>query len=259
MSYVYKEFHNSKEIDAFFDLLNKELAFPIEEWHKEKGLVLYGYIDNMEHRLPNYSMLCFGKTMTPDEIASLPKVGIFASIKSYGSSKKYKGLRDIHGNVILDTQYEEILPLCEYDNDLILLVKKSGLYGLVKCLSNGNEVKVIVPPRYDKIFDAQEFTIGFVENGLVGFMDLEGNIVIPPIFQDLEGNNIFVNGKAEILRAGKHSIAYYINHYGNYVQDAYDYGNSSDHNLGTMYYPYGDLPDSSDAYEGDDSNRWNTD
>ena len=46
---------------------------------------------------------------------------------------------------------------------------------------------------------------------------------------------------------------------GNFVEDAYEYDNISDHNLGTGYYPYGDLPSSSDAYEGDNSNRWNTD
>ena len=28
---------------------------------------------------------------------------------------------------------------------------------------------------------------------------------------------------------------------------------------GTGYYPYGELPDALDAYEGDESNRWNTD
>ena len=79
------------------------------------------------------------------------------------------------------------------------------------------------------------------------------------LFQDIEGNNIFCNGKAEVLGMGKLSIPYYINHYGNFVEDAYEYDNISDHNLGTGYYPYGDLPSSSDAYEGDNSNRWNTD
>lgn len=259
MNYEYKGFNTTSEIDRFFELLNKELFLPIVEWHKEKGLVLYGYIDKSENKLPNHAWICFGKTITPDEVDSIPKVGIFSTIKSYGSSKKYIGLKDIRGKIILSNQYEEILPLCEYDYDVILRVKRDGKYGLAKVFSNGDEAKIIAPTRYEKIFDAQEYTIGFVENGAVGFMDLEGNIVIQPMFQDIDGNNIFINGKAEILRIGNNTIPYYINHHGNYVQDAYDSDDISEHNLGTGYYPYGDLPDSSNTYEGDDSNRWNTD
>ena len=259
MNYEYKRFNTASEIDKFFEKLNKELFLPIDEWHKEKGLVLYGYIDKSENRLPNHSLICYGKTITPEEADSIPKIGIFATIKSYGSSKKYIGLKDVRGKIILNNQYEEILPLCEYDDDVILLVKRNGKYGLVKVPSNGDEAKIIAPTRYDKIFDAQEYTIGFVEDGAVGFMDLEGNIVIKPMFKDIDGNNIFIDGKAEILRIENNSIPYYINHYGNYVQDAYEYGDVSGHNLGTGYYPYGDLPSSSDAYEGDEPNRWNTD
>lgn len=259
MNYEYKRFDTESEIDQFFEQLNKELFLPIDEWHKEKGLMLYGYIDKSGNRLPNNSWICFGKTITPEEVDSTPKAGIFATIKSYGSSKKYIGLKDIRGKIILNNQYEDILPLCEYDYDVIFLVKRNDKYGLVKVFSNGDEAKIIAPTRYEKIFDAQEYTIGFVENGAVGFMDLEGNIVIQPMYQDIDGNNIFINGKAEILRIGKDSIPYYINHYGNYVQDATEYDDISEHNLGTGYYPYGDLPDSSDAYESNDSNRWNTD
>lgn len=259
MSYVYKEFQNETEIDAFFERLNEEIYLPIEEWHKEKGLVLYGYIDKKERRLPNYPMICFGRTITPEKIESLPKVGIFSNIKTYGSSKKYRGLRDIRGNVILDAMYEEILPLCEYDYDVLLLVKRAGLYGVVKEFSNGEKAQVLVPPRYEKIFDAQEYTLGFVENGAVGFMDLEGNVVIQPMFQDIDGNNIYINGKAQIQSIRENSIPYYINHYGNLVMDVYDYSDVLEHNLSTSYYLYGDLPSCSDVYEGDISNRWNSD
>lgn len=252
MSYLYTEFKNDIEVDTFFERLNKELYVPIEEWHKEKGLVLYGYIDKKEHRLPNYSMICYGRTIPPKEVESLPKAGIFAELKSFGSSKKYRGLKDIRGNIILDPMYEEIVPLCEYDNDVLLLVKRNGLYGVVKGFSNGSNAQVLVPFRYEKIFDAQEYTLGFVENGAVGFMDLDGNIIIQPMFQDIDGNNIFINGKAQIQSIGNNTIPYFINHYGNFVMDAYDYDNISEHNLGTSYYPYGDLPSSSGAYEGDD-------
>lgn len=259
MSYVYKNFRDNKDIDAFFNLLNNALAFPIETWHKENGLVLYGYIDNENSELPNYAVICYGRTLTSDEVAKLPKVGIFASIKSYGSSKKFKGLRDIRGKILIEAQYDEILPLCEYDNDVLLIVKRNNLCGLVKYSAARGSVEVVVPARFEKIFDAQEYTIGFVENGLVGFMDLEGNVVIPAIFQDIDGNNIFINGKAEILKACEHCVPYYINHYGNPVEDAYVYQNDSEHQLGTGYYPYGDLPSVSDAYEGDSDARWNTD
>ena len=259
MKYRYRKFSSSNEVNTFFERLNKEIVLPVDDWYKENGLVLYGYIYDLESPLPTNSIICFGKTITPDEEASIPKVGIFATIKSYGSSKKYVGLRNIRGKIILSNQYEEILPLCEYDNDVILIVKRNGKFGLVKALSNGEEAKLILPTIYEKIFDAQEYTIGFVDQGAFGFMDLEGNIVIQPMFQDIEGNNIFCNGKAEVLGMGKLSIPYYINHYGNFVEDAYEYDNISDHNLGTGYYPYGDLPSSSDAYEGDNSNRWNTD
>lgn len=259
MSYIYKEFKNGSEIDNFFEQLNDRITLPIKEWHKEKGLVLYGFIDKDNHNLPNYAIICFGKTITPQEVAKMPNVGIFANLKKFGSSKKYKGLRDIRGNVLLENIYEEITILCEYDNDVLLLIKKNGLNGVAKASSNGEEVTVIVSPKYEKIFDAQEYTLGFVENGVVGFMDMDGKIVLPPLYKDIEGNNIFINGKAEIQRVGDYTIPCYINHYGNYVQDAYDYGTNTEHNFGTSYYPYGDLPSALDAYEGDDSNRWNTD
>lgn len=32
-----------------------------------------------------------------------------------------------------------------------------------------------------------------------------------------------------------------------------------EHQLGTGYYPYGDLPDALDAYEDEEENIWNTD
>lgn len=259
MSYVYKEFKNGLEIDKFFEHLNNSIFLPIKEWHKEKGLVLYGFIDKDDHALPNYSIIIFGKTITPEEIAKLPKVGIFANIKSYGSSKAYKGIRDIRGNVLLDNIYEDISILCEYDNDVLLMIKKNELYGIAKALSNGEKVTIIVKPTYEKIFNAQEYTIGIVENGLVGFMDMEGKIVIPPTYKDIEGNNVFFNGKARIQIEDNNAIPYYINHYGNYIQDADEYNDISEHHLGTGYYPFGELPNSSEAYEGNDSNRWNTD
>ena len=57
----------------------------------------------------------------------------------------------------------------------------------------------------------------------------------------------------------EHCIDYYINHYGDFI----DYPETENMSLlegkGTSTYPYGDLPDASDAYEGLLDAFWNTD
>lgn len=53
-----------------------------------------------------------------------------------------------------------------------------------------------------------------------------------------------------------------IDNYGLIVEsECIEYYNEvqSEHNLGTGYYPYGNLPDALDAYDGYKGNRWNTD
>lgn len=53
-------------------------------------------------------------------------------------------------------------------------------------------------------------------------------------------------------------IPHYINHYGDCVGYPEEKFFNVEHELGTGYYPYGDLPDVLDAYEGGEENYWNT-
>lgn len=258
MSYAYIKFNSSSDRDTFFKRLNECIYEPIAPWYEEDGLVLYGYINNESNDFPSNAMLCFGKTVTPDEITPIPEGTIFSKLKVYGSSKKYKGLLDIRGKVILDNIHDDIMPFIGYDSSSLLITKKNNLYGLVKCDFFGKKADIILPCKYDKIFNAQEYTIGFVENGFVGFMDMDGRVIVAPQFLEKDGYNIFAEGKAEVLSNETDAIPYYINHYGNYIEMV-PFEISSTFESGTNSYDYGDLPDSSDAYEGDDSNRWNTD
>ena len=160
--------------------------------------------------------------------------------------------------------YENNLPTIQVDSSknvniyaydkyiTILDQNKLKLYNKAGNEEHSLDIEVSSP-----IFEANGDYLAIAEkNGQKVYLIYNKNIVWQ---KDIEGNNIFCNGKAEVLGMGKLSIPYYINHYGNFVEDAYEYDNISDHNLGTGYYPYGDLPSSSDAYEGDNSNRWNTD
>lgn len=216
------------------------------------NLVIYGYFkdSSIEHGLGN--LFVFGKTIRPNEIVPSPSNSIFAKLKQYGSSSKYKGLLNYKGEIILPNIYDEI-HLFAYNR---LLIEKNGKFGVID--TNG---KVLVEPKYDQIVDAWEYTIGVILNGKVGFMDINCNIIIEPKYCFDSIDNNFQNGLivvSEIIDEFKYQ--YCIDHYGlihgnienitpemDYEPPYEDYINNNEYS------------DPLDAYDGDSDARWNTD
>lgn len=65
--------------------------------------------------------------------------------------------------------------------------------------------------------------------------------------------------KALVCLNDPNGVNHYINHYGDCIGYPESESSYEEHMLGTGYYPYGDLPDVLDAFEGDESNFWNID
>lgn len=236
---------------------------------REQGMFIYGYFIDENSAV---HLIDYGITVLADNTPNLPETSIFAKLRKYGSSKKYHGLVDVNGFVKVQPIYEGFDILQDFN---IIICNKNGKYGLLS-----EEGRKLTDICFDNIFNAGENTIGFVENGKVGFMTSECKVVINPQYehqlddQNHDANfNYFINGFAFVIKKDEFYLyRYIIDHYGIMVKEAeplrynfdddnysYDEEDRAEHNLGTGYYPYGELPDSSDAYEGDDSNRWNTD
>lgn len=214
-------------------------------------IVIYGYFKEESSEYEAGNLFVFGKTIRPDEITPSTSKSIFARLKQYGSSGKYKGLLNSKGDIILPNIYEEITQFA-YDR---LLVKKSGKYGIVD--TNG---KVLAEPKYDQIVDVWEYTIGFALNNKVGFMNTNCNIIIESKYCIDSIDNTFHNGLivvSEIIDGFRYQ--YYIDHYG------LIHGKMENISPDEEYYPqYENLindeySDPLDAYDGDPDARWNTD
>lgn len=90
-------------------------------------------------------------------------------------------------------------------------------------------------------------------------MSLEGKLITEAKYQMSADFNHFIEGKALTCLNIPNGIPHYINHYGDCVGYPEEKFFNVEHELGTGYYPYGDLPDVLDAYEGGEENNWNTD
>lgn len=90
-------------------------------------------------------------------------------------------------------------------------------------------------------------------------MSLEGKLITEAKYQLSTDFNHFIEGKALTCLNAPNGIPHYINHYGDFVGYPEDDFFNVEHQLGTGYYPYGDLPDALDAYEDEEENIWNTD
>lgn len=258
---VYKQFKSNNEIESFFNEINNHINVPVENWFKEDGLVLYGcYYDEDNTGLFYKYLFVFGKTISPTTLPPLNDNTIFSKLRRYGSSKKYKGLKDISGHVLLDNNYDDIDFFYEINDNDFFIVRKGTKKGIYKFESsfNNNLLKNIVQPQFDDFFDAGEYTWGYIKDGKVGFMSLEGNIITEAQYRQIPDYNQFLDGRALVCLSDPNGVEHYINHYGNTIGypifDLHD-----EHTLGTEYYPYGDLPDTSDAFEGEESSYWNID
>lgn len=254
---IFKKITDVSEIDASYDpFVDEDLSFL-----KKDGIVVYGYYKYEGSN--DLIAIEFGRTVTPSEKDFKGEQSIFAQLKSYGQSKRFRGLISPYGHIIIPNIYDTIT-LCGFISTTFI-VSKNGLYGIIDI-----EGKIIAPISYQKLFDAGEGTIGFIKNNLMGFMDKSGREVVEAKFEFWDEWKPFSNGFAEVC-IREDGIRYKVitDHYGiiseqrikiDYEPYIHDYDYDDDfHNMGTGYYPYGELPDSLDAYEGDESNRWNTD
>lgn len=262
MKLGYNQFPTHEAGIEFVEDSFRKLGEAIPDWIKQEGLRLYGYFyDENDPSDRMRQIYVFGRTILRSSLEN-KGVGIFSQLKQYGSSIKYKGLIDIFGKELIPNEYERFTPFLTIENDghTLLIAEKYGKKGLVGIhMSSGSGWK-ITPVKYDDFFYANEYTLGFVTEGKVGFMSLSGSIVIDAKFINKEGYNTFSESKALVQLDDKNSVPCYINHYGDileyYEDDIYyspTFGN------GTGYYPFGDLPSASEAYEGDSSNYWNND
>ena len=256
MEYHYVKFNSDKDVAEFFEALNKKAYHPLH-WNRQDGLKIYGCICT---KIIGSCLFVYGKTICPNDIVTNSlNTTIFNKLKVYGSSKKYKGLLNFNGKEVLHNIYDDISIFYQTEDTLFLKTMKNGLYGLVGCRINGYEIYEITPAKYEDLFDAGEYSIGFVLEQKVGFMSLEGKIIVEAKYKKGEEYNYFIDGKALVRIDKKDAIDVYINHYGNFIE----YPEKDDTPLfdgqGTSTYPYGDLPDASEAYEDLPDAFWNTD
>lgn len=259
MKYIYKQFNSNKEIENFFSEINKHIYIQVENWYNHNGLYLHGCFYNKEEKgyFNNY-LFCFSQTIESNKLQPLKNNLIFSNLKLYGSSHKYKGLKDIRGNVILSNQFDKIELFYTTEITIYFKIEKNHKKGIYKFESD--KIENIVPIQFEDFFDAGEYTWGYIKDGNVGFMSLEGKCITEARYKNSPDLNHFINGKALTCLNSSTAVNIYINHYGDFIDfSENDDFTSEDFGLGTNNYPYEDLPDRLDAYEGDESNFWNTD
>lgn len=255
MEYREVIFNNRAEASDFIKALNEKSISPLE-WANRDSLHLYSCI------VPDTTIDClfvYGETITPSQIENLPKIGVFANLKSYGSSKKFKGLLNIKGETILSTSYDKLSLFYQTEDTVFIKTEQNGLCGLASYRHLSNKVEVVIPSKYEDIFDAGEFTFGYIENGRAGLISLTGKLITEAKYKVSDAYNHFFDGRALVCKDSEFAIDHYINHYGEFVAWEEDCQDNVFSSNGTGYYPYGELPDALDAYEGDESNCWNTD
>ena len=145
----------------------------------------------------------YTKVVTPNEIEAVKGKGIFAQLKVYGSSGKYKGIVDGEGNPVFPNIYHSVLP---FMNDVIKIEGKGNKFGLKK-LSG----EVILELKYDKIDSLGELVFAVTLNGKLGFMNLKGGTVIPFDYEAFDEEVVFYNGLAcvkKLMDDGSYRFGY---------------------------------------------------
>lgn len=255
MKYNYHPISSRQELDHLFSQINDYYGDHMHfEWAKDDGIIIHGYFYNSDISPLSNMMIDYSQVITPidlkTQMSKMSGDNIFATLKLYGSSGRFHGLKDINGNNILPNIYDEIILLDVFTYNLYLLVKRGSYFGVVS-----EKGKIVLPIKYDRIFNAGEFTLGIKVNGKVGFANLNGDIIVKPSFVDTENYNIFNDGKALVCLNGTDAIPHYINHYGECIGHPDD-DEDITWNGSTSYIGDNDILD---AYESDASNMWNTD
>ncbi|MBD5371599.1 MAG: WG repeat-containing protein [Bacteroides sp.] len=248
----YINVNNSNSIREIVERLNAQSFYTASyDFLLSDDLIIYGYFIDESLEYGATELFVFGKTIRPNEIGRSPSNSIFARLKQYGSSGKYKGLLNLKGEIILPNIYDEIT-LFAYNR---LLVKKSGKYGIVD-----TDGKVLAEPKYDQIVDAWEYTIGFALNNRVGFMNTNCNIIIEPKYCIDSINNTFHDGLivvSEMIDDSKYQFC--IDHYGLIHGNMENISPEEEYDPSYENFINDEYSDPLDAYDGDPDARWNTD
>ena len=255
MKYNYHPISSRQELDHLFSQIDDYYGDHINfKWAKEDGIIIHGYYYNSDVSPLSNMMFDYSQVITPQDLKTqelkLSRDNIFATLKLYGSSGRFHGLKDIRGNNILLNIYNEITLIDVFAYSPYFLVKRGCYFGVVT-----DKGKSVLPIKYDRIFNAGEFTLGLKLDDKIGFASLNGDIVVKPSFIDKEYYNIFNNGKALVCLTGADAVPHYINHYGEFIGHPDDEEDIT-WDGSTSYIGDNDILD---AYEGDASNMWNTD
>lgn len=148
----------------------------------------------------------YSRIVTPEELQPIKGNNIFANIKLYASSGKYKGVVNGQGKPIIETQYYSIVP---FMNDIVKIETKGNKFGLMR-LSG----EFILEPKYDRIDPLCELVYAVCKDGKLGFMNLKGEVEIPFIYEVTDREVIFSGGLACVLKQNDNGeFKYgYINH-----------------------------------------------
>lgn len=136
--------------------------------------------------------LVYSKVATREEVEAVKDKGIFARLKVYGSSGKYKGIVNGEGNSIIPNMYNSVEP---FMNDIIKIEFKGNKFGLMRISG-----EIIVEPKYDRIDSLGELVFAVILNGKLGFMNLKGETVIPFDYEAFDEEVVFFNGLACVLK-----------------------------------------------------------
>lgn len=149
--------------------------------------------------------IIYKQVATSEEIEAVKGNNIFAKLKVYGSSGKYKGIVDGDGNSVFPNIYHSILP---FMNDIIKIEVKGNKFGLMR-LSG----EIILKPIYDRIDPLGELVFAVTIDGKLGFMNLKGETVIPFEYEAYDEDVVFYNGLACVSKQTDNGSKFgYIDH-----------------------------------------------
>lgn len=182
-------------LDEEIGLSESIIPFLKDEHNKVEGVFLAN----------NKIYIIYSKVIPPAEIEPISKIGIFQSLKLYGSSGKYKGVIDGEGKSILSNAYYSIEP---FMNDILKVECKDHKFGLIRISGD-----FILEPVYDRIDSLGELVFAVCKDGKLGFKNLKGEDEIPFIYEVPEKGDevVFHNGLVCVRKddVGKYG---YINH-----------------------------------------------
>ena len=250
----FKVFESNLEASDFIEAI----FIPKNKWYKEDGMRVYGvYYDTDRKNNFNDYYFVFGQLIRKEDLNNKFN-NIFSRAFHFAfSSEKYKGLKSIGGLNYLDNVYDNVEYLAGTCYASFFMVSRGGKKALVETRDTYPKYSEFLSEfKYDNFFYANDGMIGSKKNGKIGFMNIHTKKWIENKYLDLEGYNIFHKLKAKVCL--ENGYKYNINPDGINVDFDIIKDDEIPYGTGTGIYPFGRLPNSSDAYDNDYSARWNT-